>query len=139
MIERGRQMAIQPDQHGVAHLPCRLSTSYRAAKERQPPLAAIFCRKNRSRMPQDAPLVVGCAQDAFVLPAAFGCRARALSVWPSHGREPSRQRPRYRAAGLASTGGTCTWSRGVSRLAWESREGTQRACGLYSGPNKSEV
>jgi hypothetical protein len=28
-------------------------------------------------MPQDAPLVVGWAQAAFVLPAAFGPRARA--------------------------------------------------------------
>jgi hypothetical protein len=30
---------------------------------------------------EDASLVVGWAQDAFVLPAAFGRRARGLPVW----------------------------------------------------------
>jgi hypothetical protein len=38
-------------------------------------------RKSSNRE-EDAPLGVGWAQDAFVLPAAFSRRARGLPVWP---------------------------------------------------------
>jgi hypothetical protein len=73
-------VAAQAAQRCVSALP--LVNQPPGSKREAVSLGCFFCRKNRSRMPQDAPLVVGWAQDALVLLAAFGRRARGLPVWP---------------------------------------------------------
>jgi hypothetical protein len=111
MIEQHRAGAVAP--RGSTAL--RISLAAGQPKRGGLTFRLLLLKKIALEWPQDAALVVGRAQDAFVLPAAFGRRARGLpgTLLDRLTHRPgkrTRSPPTRPAVGGSTFSGRATWT-----------------------------